>query len=143
MDYHFVEAILGDLRMEANGPGTFEDRPRSIYIVLAIALALAPFGAALIRFTQTGTDARYFWVALAAFLGALGVMLIGKAGTQRKGIVLRLSGVAFLVSTLLAVLAARLLGASATFGIVAVAIVFALFFTASQVLYTLSRPRPG
>jgi len=143
MDYHFVEAILGDLRMEANGPGRFEDRRRPILVVLAVALALAPFGAALIRFTQTGTDARYFWVALAAFLGALVVMVIGKAGTQRKGVVLRLSGVAFLVSTLLGVLAARLVGARATIGILAVAIVFAFFFTASQVLYSLSRPRPG
>src|SRR5712671_1173547 len=141
MDYHFVEAIPGDLRMEANGPGTFEDRSRPIRVVLAVALALAPFGAALIRFTQTRTDVRYFWVALAAFLGALGVMLIGKARTQRKGVVLRLSGIAFLVATLLAVLAARLLGASAAFGIWAVAIVFALFSTAGQVLYSLSRPR--
>jgi len=118
-----------------------ENRSRPIRIVLAVALALAPFGAALIRFIQTGTDVRYFWVALAAFLGALVVMLIGKAGTQRKGVVLRLSGVAFLVSTLLGVFAARLLGARAAFGIVAVAIVFALFSTASQVLYSLSRPR--
>jgi peptidoglycan/LPS O-acetylase OafA/YrhL len=114
---------------------------RWIRRLLAVALAIAPFVAALIRFTQTGKDVRYFWVALAAFLGALGVMLIGKAGSQRKAIVLRLSAIAFLVSTLLAVLAARLLGASAAFGIWAVAIVFALFSTAGQTLYSLSRPR--
>jgi len=120
---------------------TSEDRLRPIRVVLAAALALAPFGAALIRFTQTGTDVRYFWVALAAFLGALMVMLIGRAGTQRQGVVLRLSAIAFLVSTLLAVLAARLLGASAAFGILAVAIVFALFTTAGQAMYALSRPR--
>jgi hypothetical protein len=120
---------------------TSEDRPRPIRVALAVALAFAPFVAALIRFTQTGSDVRYFWVALAAFFGALIVMLIGKAGTQRKDVVLRLSAVAFLVSTLLAVLAARLLGARAAFGIWAVAIVFALFSTAGQVLYALSRPR--
>jgi hypothetical protein len=141
MDYHFVEAILGDLRMEANGPGTFEDRSRPIHVVFAVVLALAPFGAAMIRRIQTGTDMRYFWVALAGFLGALVVMWIGRARAQARGVVLRLSGIAFLVSTLLAVLAARMLGASAAFGIWAVAIVFALFFTASQVLYSLSRPR--
>jgi peptidoglycan/LPS O-acetylase OafA/YrhL len=122
---------------------TSEDRLRPIRVVLAAALALAPFVAALIRFTQTGTDVRYFWVALAAFLGALMVMLIGRAGTQRQGVVLRLSAIAFLVSTLLAVLAARLLGASAAFGILAVAIVFALFTTAGQAMYALSRPRQG
>jgi len=127
--------------MEANGPGKLEDRPRPIRLVLAVLLALAPFGAALIRFTQTRTDVRYFWVALASFLGALIVLLIGKAGTQRKDVVLRLSAVAFLVSTLLAVLAARLLGANAAFGIWAVAIVYALFTTAGQALYSLSRPR--
>ena len=122
---------------------TSEDRLRPIRVVLAAALALAPFGAALIRFTQTGTDVRYFWVALAAFLGALMVMLIGKARTRTKDVVLRLSAIAFLVSTLLAVLAARLLGASAAFGILAVAIVFALFTTAGQAMYALSRPRQG
>jgi len=127
--------------MEANGPGKLEDRRRPIRVILAVLLALAPFGAALIRFTQTRTDVRYFWVALASFLGALIVMSIGKASMQRKNVVLRLSAIAFLVSTLLAVLAARLLGASAMFGIVAVAVVFALFTTAGQVLYSLSRPR--
>ncbi|HMH26318.1 MAG TPA: hypothetical protein VK542_07040 [Gemmatimonadaceae bacterium] len=127
--------------MEANGPGTSAARPRRIRVILAVLLAIAPFGAALIRFTQTGTDVRYFWVALTAFLGALVVMWIGRAGTQRKNVVFRLAAIAFLVSTLLAVLAARLAGASAAFGIWAVAIVYALFTTAGQVLYSLSRPR--
>jgi hypothetical protein len=127
--------------MEANGPDKLEDRRRPIRVVLAVLLALAPFGAALIRFSQTRTDLRYFWVALAAFLGPLAVLSIGKAGTQRKNVVLRLAGIAFLVSTLLAVLAARLAGASAAVGIWLVAIVYALFTTAGQVLYSLSRPR--
>jgi hypothetical protein len=38
MDYHFVEAIGGDLRMEANGHGKSEDRPRPIRVVLAVLL---------------------------------------------------------------------------------------------------------
>jgi hypothetical protein len=117
------------------------DRSRPIRVAFAVALALAPFVAALIRFTQTRTDVRYFWVALASFLGALIVMLIGRARTQTRKVVLRLSVVAFFVSTLLAVLAARLLGANAAFGIWAVAIVYALFTTAGQALYSLSRPR--
>jgi hypothetical protein len=110
-------------------------------LVFAVALAIAPFVAALIRFTNTGSDTRYFWVALAAFLGALAVMLIGRASIQRKNVVLRLSLVAFAVSTLLAVLASRLAGANAAFGIWAVAIVYALFTIAGQALYSLSRPR--
>lgn len=127
--------------MENNGPNTLEDRSRPIRLGVAVALAVAPFVAALIRFTKTGNDARYFWVALAAFLGALAVMLIGKAGTQRKNVVLRLSAVAFAVSALLTVLASRLVGATAAFGIWAIAIVYALFTTAGQALYALSRPR--
>lgn len=127
--------------MEANGPGTFADRSRLMRVVVADALAIAPFVAALIRFTKTGNDARYFWVALAAFLGALAVMLIGRASKQRKNVVLRLSVVAFAVSTLLAVLASRLVGANAVFGIWAIAIVYALFTTAGQALHALSRPR--
>ena len=127
--------------MEASAPGSSENRSRPIRVVLAVALAIAPFGAALIRYTQTGTDVRYFWVALAAFLGPLVVLLIGRARTQRKEVVLRLSVVAFAVSTLLAVLASRVVGANATFGIWAVAIVYAIFTTAGQVLFSLSRPR--
>jgi peptidoglycan/LPS O-acetylase OafA/YrhL len=127
--------------MEANGPNTRGDRSRPIRLVVAVALAVAPFVAALIRFTKTGNDARYFWVALAAFLGALAVMVIGKAGTQGKKVLLRLSAVAFAVSALLAVLASRLVGANAAFGILAIAIVYALFTTAGQTLYSLSRPR--
>jgi hypothetical protein len=127
--------------MEAYGPGTSKDRSRWIRLVLAVAFAAAPFGAGLIRFIQTGSDVRYFWVAFAAFLGALVVMLIGRASTQPRKVVRRLSIIAFFVSTLLAVLAARMLGARAMFGIWAVAIVFALFFTASQLLYAHSRPR--
>jgi len=55
----------------------------------------------------------------------------------------RLSLLTFAVSTIAAVSVARLLGARAVFGIWAVAIVFALFFTASQALYTLSRASRG
>lgn len=127
--------------MEANGPGNLEDRSRLTRVLIADPLTIAPFVAALIRFTKTGNDTRYFWVALAAFLGALAVMKIGRASTQRKNVVLRLSAVAFAVSTLLAVLASRLVGANAAFGIWAIAIVYALFTTAGQALHALSRPR--
>jgi hypothetical protein len=113
--------------------------PRYALTVIAIAFAAAPFGVAVIRVIRAGNDLRYFWVALAAFIGAGLVMSIGRARNYSIDALPRLSFYTFLVSTLSAVLVATLLGARAAFGVWAVAIVFAIFFTASQVIYTVSR----
>jgi hypothetical protein len=107
--------------------------------VLAVLLAAAPFVVAVIRVIRTGYDVRYFWVALAAFVGAALVMGIGRAGGQWRYSRFPLSAITFIVSTLAAVVVERLLGASAVFGVWAVATVFAAFFTASQVLFSQSR----
>jgi hypothetical protein len=107
----------------------------------ALVLGAGPIVAALIRVVQTGTDFRYLWVALASFVGATAVMSIGRANGSGSNALSKLSVVAFLVATLMAVLAARLLGARALPGIVLVAIVYAIFFTGSQVLFSLSRRR--
>jgi len=112
---------------------------RSTLLIGAILLAAAPFGVAVIRVVRTGNDVRYFWVALAAFVGAGIAMLIGRARSDAESSLLRLSMFALALSTIAAVSVARLLGARAVFGIWAVAIVFAIFFTASQALFTLSR----
>ena len=112
---------------------------RPMLLTAAILLAAAPFGVAVIRVLRTGNDVRYFWVALAAFVGAGLAMSIGRARADAGVTLFRLSLLTFAVSTIAAVSAARLLGARAVFGIWAVAIVFALFFTASQALYTISR----
>jgi O-antigen/teichoic acid export membrane protein len=112
---------------------------RSALLIVAILFAAAPFAVAVVRVVRTGNDARYFWVALAAFVGAGLVMSIARVRGRSRDAMLRQSVVAFLVSTLSAVAVARLLGARAAFGILAVAIVFAIFFTASQALYTLYR----
>jgi hypothetical protein len=112
---------------------------RTALLVFAILLAIGPFGVAVLRVVRTGNDARYFWVALAAFAGAIGVTLIVKAGGRARDIIMKQGVVAFLVSTLLAVRVARLLGARSWPAIFAVCIVFALFFTASTTLYELSR----
>lgn len=112
----------------------------------AILLAAAPFGVAVIRVLRTGSDVRYFWVALAAFVGSGLAMSIGRARSDAGETLLRLSVLAVVLSTIAAVSVARMLGARALFGIWAVAIVFAIFFTASQALYTMSRAperRPG
>jgi hypothetical protein len=108
---------------------------RATVLYAAVVFAAAPFVTALMRVRRTGYDWRYVWVALAAFAGAIAVMWIGKASRQTSAVVKRLAIVAFLVSTLLAVLMARLLGARAGAGIAAVGIVYAIFFTTSTVLY--------
>jgi drug/metabolite transporter (DMT)-like permease len=86
---------------------------RTALIASAVVLALAPFGVAALRVVRTGNDVRYLWVALASFVGAVGVALIGRARARTRAIV----------------------GQRA----VVVCIVFALFFAASTTLYALSR----
>lgn len=112
---------------------------RTALIASAVVLALAPFGVAILRVVRTGNDVRYFWVAFAAFTGAIAVTLIAGGRARARDIVFKQSIFGFLAGTFLAVRVARLLGARAVFGIWAVAIVFALFFTASTTLYDLSR----
>src|SRR6476661_6406500 len=97
-------------------------------LLAAIVLAAGPFVAAGIRVVQTRNDFRYLWVALAALVGATAVMSIGRASGRLPAGMSRWSAVAFLVATVLAVLAARLLGARALVGVILVAIVYALFF---------------
>lgn len=108
---------------------------------LSILLAAVPFVFALIRAIQTGTDFRYLWMAIAAFIGAALVMVIGKARDQTRNVVLQLSAIAFLTSTLVAGLMGRLLGARSITGILLVCVGFGLFSAAGQSLYALSRPR--
>lgn len=109
--------------------------PRATLLFAAVVFAAGPFVAALLRVMQTGYDWRYVWVALAGFAGAMVTIWIGKAPSRTKPVAKRLEVVAFLVSTLLAVLMARLLGARANVGIALVGIVYGVFFTSSMVLY--------
>src|SRR3954466_11365544 len=105
---------------------------RTTLLYAAIIFAAAPFLTALLRVVRTGYDWRYVCVALAAFAGAIAAMWIGKAPRQTKIVMVRLAVIAFLASTLLAVLMARLLGARAGVGIALVGIVYAIFFTTSS-----------
>lgn len=117
---------------------TESPRRRSLF-VLAILIGILPFGFALFRAVSTGTDFRMLWMALAALLGATAVMALGKARSQPRNVVLILTAIAFAVGTLLAALTAILLGATAAFGIWAVAVVLAGCCAVSQWLATLSR----
>ena len=110
--------------------------------LLSILFAAAPFAFGLIRFVQTGHDARMLWMALASGIGAAAVIMIARGRSRRMGVA-ALSAIVLAVATLLAAAAAYLLGARAAAGVWLVALVLALCWTASYVLSALAGPRGG
>ena len=102
--------------------------------LLAVLLALVPVAFGLIRLISTGSDARYLWSALAALFGASLVMIISRARERSRNVVAGLFLVALSVSTLLAALVARLLGATSAPAIVAVAVAFGMCCTTGAAL---------
>jgi hypothetical protein len=115
-------------------------RQRLIHL-LSILFAAAPFAFALVRAFSTGTDLRFLWVALAGFLGATVVMVVGKAPSRAPNVTLALSAVALVIAALLGGSTAFLLGAKSSPAVWTVAFGFALCWAASYALHALSRPR--
>ncbi len=111
---------------------------RGIYL-LSIPFALGPFAVALLRAFSSNYDLTMLWMAFASFAGAAGVMLVGRSRMQSPRVILALSAVAFVCSTLCAVLAGRLFGVTAVPGLLAVAVAFGLSWSVSHGLDTLSR----
>jgi MFS-type transporter involved in bile tolerance (Atg22 family) len=106
---------------------------------LSILCAIAPFVAGLIRLVEA-RDLRLFEMAVAAFLGAVLIRVVGR--THRKPpVVLALSALTAVIAALSAASAAYALGATAASGIWLVAIVFGLSLAASYALDALSQPR--
>ena len=125
-----------------NGTPVMRRAPREqLMFFLSILFAVTPFAFALIRAFSTGYDLRYLWVALASFLGAAVVMSVGKSRSGKSKGLLALSAMVLVVATLLAGLAAFLLGAKSVVGAGTVALAFGLCCAASSALYALSRPR--
>lgn len=106
---------------------------------LAILFAAAPLAFAVIRAVRTGYDLRYLWVALASLLGTTVVMAVGKASNRKPHEAIALSVAVFVVATLLAVLAAWLLGTSVGPGILVVASAFGFCCATSCLLHALAR----
>jgi hypothetical protein len=111
------------------------------FLILAIALGIAPLVFGSLRALNSRGDLRMLWMALASFLGASLVMAIGKGRSRKPGVVLALSAVAQAVAMLLAGWTAFRLGATASFGIWAVSFVLSFCWAASYGLAALSRPR--
>jgi hypothetical protein len=80
------------------------------FYALSICVAAIPFAFALVRAVQTGYDLRYFWVALASLLGAMATTAVGRAHAKRPIAVVALVSGVFVIATLLAVLAAVMIG---------------------------------
>jgi hypothetical protein len=96
--------------------------------LLSVLLAIAPFGAGLIR-AMSARDFRLLWMACAAFVGAVLVRLIAKR--RRRGPLGTL-----LVATVFAAATGYLLGATAAAGIWPMAFVLGLCLAASHALAT-------
>jgi hypothetical protein len=114
-------------------------REQLIYFV-SILLAAAPFAFGLIRAFSTGSDFRYLWLAIAAFLGATAVMAGGKARSRKPSALFALWAVALVIATLLAGTVAALLGNRAPV-VWLVAFFFGFCCSAGSALYALSRAR--
>jgi len=109
-------------------------------IALSILVAAVPFAFALIRAARTGNDLRYFWVALASLLGALATIAVGRAHANTPIAFVALSGGVFVIATLVAVLAAALMGTILGLGIIVVAAAFGFCFAVCALLHMLARP---
>jgi hypothetical protein len=106
---------------------------------LAMGAAAVPFAFALIRAVQTGNDLRYFWVAIAGFLGALAVTVVGRTTVKRPIASAALAAVAFIVATTCAVLAALAIGTRLGLGILVVGLAFGGCFAVGALLHVLGR----
>ena len=112
-----------------------------IFLLASVLFAAIPFAFAIVRALQTRTDLRYLWVALASFLGAAAVMMIGKAWQRMPARVVALSVVALIAAALLAGIVAFVVGARSALAMAVVAVGFGGCHAASLGLNALSRPR--
>ena len=97
--------------------------------ILAIVLALVPFGFAAMRAASTRTDFRYFWLALASLVAAATVAAIGR----RSPLSVWVGG--FVVSTASAMLAAYLVAGASGIGALIVAASFGFCSATGCMLY--------
>jgi hypothetical protein len=112
---------------------------RGVRRLLSIAAAGVPFAFASIRAIQTGDDFRYFWVAFAGLIGAAAAARAGRGSRQRSIRAVALAAGSFVTATLLAVIAAVLIGTRLGPGLVVVAASFGLCFAAAVLLDLLAR----
>ena len=104
---------------------------------IATAFAAMPFAFALIRFVQTGTDARYVVVALASACGAAMAMRLARPVGRTRS--LGVASAVFGISTVFAVIGAMLLGTRLGPGLLVVAAAFGFCFAVASALHARTR----
>jgi hypothetical protein len=113
-------------------------RSRGLH-VLSIVFAVLPFAFALIRAMGTGgQDLRYLWVALAALGGATAVVAAAALHRGRLNAVAALFAALFVSATLLALVAALLVGTIFGAGVLVVASAFGFCAAAGCQLHVLA-----
>ena len=109
---------------------------------VSLLLAAAPIGFALMAAFSGRRDLRMLWMAVASFIGASAVVLIGRRRRPAPRAIVAQAAGALVVAMLLAGWTAYRLGATAAAGIWPVAFVLSFCWAASYALHALATPRP-
>ncbi len=124
-----------------HAPAAPRSTTQRLSAVGAIVLGAAPIGIGLVRAWNANGDYRMFWMAIAASLFAAGT-LVAAIGRRRSHRAVKVQAIAIaIVSTMLAAAAAYVFGATAWFGIWAVALAFGACLAAASVLVAVAGPR--
>lgn len=110
------------------------------YGALSIVVALIPFAFASIRIFRTGYDFRYAGVAFAAFAASLTTLALGKPYRTRRNASVALAATVFVMTSLVAVSVALLIGVMLGPGVIAVASFFGFCLGVSAWLRLIARP---
>ena len=110
-------------------------------LVVGILLIAAPFVFGLLRAKQTGTDWRYLWVAISAFVGSSILIAIGRSRSKTSTVTVGIAAIALIVATLAAVVGAKFLANTQSAATWIVAFAFAFCTTVGTVIYFVSQPR--
>jgi hypothetical protein len=112
------------------------------YLTAALLFGVAPLAYGFLRVASRGVNDG-LWMALAASVFAAGVLASSIGRRRSRRAVFIQSFVILVISTIVAVPAAYVAGATAAFGIWAVAFVMALCLAASSVFLAFGRERPA
>lgn len=112
-----------------------------LFLIAGILLIAAPFAFGFLRAMTTGTDWRYLWVAIAAFVGSSVVIGIGKSRSKTSSVTVGIAAIALIVATLTAVLGAKFMAHTQSVATWIVAFAFAFCSAVGTVLYFVSKPR--
>jgi len=108
---------------------------------IAILFVATPLAFATIRAFRTGDDFRYLWVALASLLSGFAVIVVGNEKERMSNRVAMRSAAVFIVSTVVAVFAASLLGARVGPASVVVGSAFGFCYAAACGLHLFAQRR--